>query len=377
MRFINQVIRGFTIALLLIAVAIEAVLAQQPSAQDPNDDVVRINAELVQTAITVVDKNGKFVAGLDRGDFELTIDGKPRPIQFLERVTAGSQRESQLAERKQPDVSAPAPVAVNTNVRGRTVIFYIDDLHLSFSSLHRARQMIAKFVDNEIGRKDLVAIASATGQIGFLQQFTSNREVLRAALARVNTQPSEERTVSMGSTPMSEFTAMTIESKPDSRPNNVMAVYIDECLKQSGPSAGDRRTAMALRLNCERLVRSNARNVLTQRGFATERMYDSLESLMRSSARLTGRKIVFFISDGFLSQGGPLGDNLSNKLKQITDAAQRANVVVYSIDARGLISGTLDATNNVLPDANGRMATLDSIEILATQAASAAPCSGS
>ena len=367
MRFINQVIRGFTIALLLIAVAIEAVLAQQPSAQDPNDDVVRINAELVQTAITVVDKNGKFVEGLNRGDFELTIDGKPRPIQFLERVTAGSQQESQLAERKQPDVSAPAPVAVNTSVRGRTVIFYIDDLHLSFSSLHRARQMIAKFVDNEIGRKDSVAIASATGQIGFLQQFTSNREVLRAALARVNTQPSEERTVSMGSTPMSEFTAMTIESKPDSRQNNVMAVYIDECLKQSGPSAGDRRTAMALRLNCERLVRSNARNVLTQRGFATERMYDSLESLMRSSARLPGRKIVFFISDGFLSQGGPLGDNLSNKLKQITDAAQRANVVVYSIDARGLISGTLDATNNVLPDANGRMATLDSTEILATQ----------
>jgi hypothetical protein len=96
-------------------------------------------------------------------------------------------------------------------------------------------------------------------------------------------------------------------------------------------------------------------------------MYDSLESLMRSSVRLPGRKIVFFISDGFLSLGGPLGDSLSNKLKQVTDAAQRANAVVYSIDARGLVSGSLDATNNLVPDANGRMATLATTEILATQ----------
>ena len=365
MRFINHFSSGFTIALLLVAVTIHAVLAQQPSAQDPTDDVVRINAELVQTAITVVDKNGKFVEGLNRGDFELTIDGKPRPINFLERVTAASEKELQLAQRKQSYASVPSPAT--TNVRGRTIIFYIDDLHLSFSSLHRTRQMIGNFLDNAIGRKDSVAIASPTGQIGFLQQFTSNKEVLRAALARLNIQPAEERTLGMGSTPMSEFTAMMIESKPDTRQNNVMAVYIEECLKQSGPSMGDRRTAMAVRLNCERQVRSNARNVLTQRGFATERMYDSLESLMRSSARLPGRKIVFFVSDGFLSQGGPLGDNLSNKLRQITDAAQRANIVVYSIDARGLISGTLDATNNVLPDTNGRMAAIDSTEILATQ----------
>jgi hypothetical protein len=104
-----------------------------------------------------------------------------------------------------------------------------------------------------------------------------------------------------------------------------------------------------------------------QTGYATERTYEALESLMRSSARLHGRKLVFFVSDGFLSQGGPLGDSLSNKVRQITDAAQRANVVIYSIDARGLISGTLDATNNLLQDANGRMAALAGTEILATQ----------
>ena len=327
--------------------------------------LLRTTTELVQTAIIVVDKNGKFVEGLERGDFELLIDGKPRPISFLERITTASDREAQLSARKQPENSAS--VTGNPTVRGRTIIFYIDDLHLSFNSLHRTRQMIAHFVDNEMSSKDSVAIASATGQIGFLQQFTNNKDVLRAALARINTQPSDERTMGMGNTRMSEFTALMIETKPDSRTNNVMAVYIEECLKQSGSTSGDRRAALAMRANCERLVKSNARNILLQTGYATEKMYGSLESLMRSSARLPGRKIVFFASDGFLSQGGPMGDNLSNKVRQIADAAQRANVVIYSIDARGLISGTLDATNNLLPDANGRMAAVASTEIIATQ----------
>src|SRR6266436_9708131 len=73
-------------------------IAQQP-AKPQTDDTVRVNTELVQTAITVVDKNGHFVDGLDRGQFDLTVDGKPRPISFFERVTAGTEREAQLTTR--------------------------------------------------------------------------------------------------------------------------------------------------------------------------------------------------------------------------------------------------------------------------------------
>ena len=189
--------------------------------------------------------------------------------------------------------------------------------------------MIAHFLDSEVTSKDTVAIASAKGQIGFLQQFTNNHEALRAALARVNVQPTEERTMGMG-TPMSEFIAQTIETKPDSRQNNAMAVYIEECLKQSGSAAGDRRTAITMRMNCERLVKSNARAVLMQAGFATERTYETLESLMRSAARLPGRKIVFFISDGFLSTGGPLVACQTNSGKSLTPPNARTSPYIRS-----------------------------------------------
>jgi VWFA-related protein len=83
--------------------------------------------------------------------------------------------------------------------------------------------------------------------------------------------------------------------------------------------------------------------------------YEALESLMRSSAQMSGRKLVFFISDGFLLDTGPRNADPRGKLSQITDAALRAGVVIYTIDARGLFSGQLDATNNVPFDKQNRL----------------------
>src|SRR6185295_14318221 len=73
--------------------------------------------------------------------------------------------------------------------RGRTVVFFIDDLHLSASSVQKTKQAILQFIEKEMSDNDQVAIASATGQIGFLQQFTDNKSVLRAAVGRLNYRP--------------------------------------------------------------------------------------------------------------------------------------------------------------------------------------------
>ena len=109
--------------------------AQQPS-KTQSDDVLRINADLVQTAVTVVDKDGRFVDGLDQSKFELTVDGEPRPISFFEQVTAGSAREEQLATRTEPGAAATKTPAIPPSVRGRNIVFFIDDLHLSADSSH-------------------------------------------------------------------------------------------------------------------------------------------------------------------------------------------------------------------------------------------------
>src|SRR5438128_6829363 len=111
------------------------VRGQNPPGQDV--EVIRINASLVQTDVMVFDKQGGFVDGLKRDQFALKIDGKPRPIAFFDRVTAGSRNEeAQLAAARGHAITGGAdnagPVPLD---RGRTVFFFIDDLHLSVSSM--------------------------------------------------------------------------------------------------------------------------------------------------------------------------------------------------------------------------------------------------
>jgi VWFA-related protein len=349
MNFANRTSRRFVISGLCLTFLFSGTSgwqreanAQQPKSQTQSDEVLRIDADLVQTAITVIDKNGHFVDGLDRSQFELTVDGKPRPISFFERVTAGSPREEQLATRTEPGVAATKAPASSPSVRGRSIVFFIDDLHFSADSLNRTKQMMRHFLDTEMTSKDSVAFASASGQIGFLQQFTNNREVLNAAIERLSPIPYTVRGYGSGNTKMSEYDALIIDSSKSNE--TVLNFYITECVKQTSVPKNMPAAIRAIAMTCQTQARNSARGVLMQAGNITQNTYASLESLMRSSARAPGRKLAFFISDGFLMDTGPHGPDLRSKLDNIIDAAQRAGVVVYTIDARGLVTDRAEVT---------------------------------
>src|SRR4029079_16803917 len=89
-------------------------------------DVIRTNTELVQTAITVLDKKGHFVEGLQRDQFQLIVDGKPRPVAFFERVASGSPRELELANlgNTNTNTATPATPTAAPRVPGRTIVFF-------------------------------------------------------------------------------------------------------------------------------------------------------------------------------------------------------------------------------------------------------------
>jgi VWFA-related protein len=322
---------------------IRAQSQTQPPPQQP-DDVIKVNTELIQTGVMVFDKQGNFVDGLRREQFELAVDGKPQPVSFFEQVKAGSAKERAQLAAANGDASAEKTIPI-TDSPGRTIVFFIDDLHLSLDSLGRTRKTLAQFIDHEMNDNDRVAIASTSGDIGFLQQFTDNKSVLRAAAGRLVQHPYKVGDMTDVTTPMTEYMALTIERKDDP---GVLEFYIDECLRAAYP-------LKYTRASCEVQVKSRARLILLQAASVILSTYSSLESLMHSSEHMSGRKLVFFISDGFLLDTGPRNSDPRGKLSQITDEARRAGVLVYTIDARGLFSGQLDATNNVPFDKQNRM----------------------
>ena len=355
MRSQNRAGRFRTAALLIAFVAGQVAVAQQQT-----DDVVRINTELVQTGVTVFDKEGRFVDGLKKEDFELHVDGRPIQISFFENIIAGTQRD-RMANARGKTVTDPTSAL---SFRQRTIIFFLDDLHLSLDSVGRTRKTLSDFVNKEMGQNDLVAIASASGQIGFLQQFTDNKDVLRAAIARINhvPYPVSDYGGNSGSR-MTENMALSIERRDDS---DVFEFYVQDCLKWA-PRGATRQERSSVRRHCEVEVQNRARQILIQAGTVTASTYDSLETLLHSAERMPGSKLAFFISDGFLVDTGPRGPIASNQLGRITDEARRAGVVIYTVDARGLVSGSLDATGNVPMDPNGRLQKANAREIAASQ----------
>jgi VWFA-related protein len=327
---------------------------QQPQA----DEVIRVNTELVQTDAMVFDKKGRFVSGLNAEQFVLKIDNKPRSIAFFERVSSGSLRETTMAE---PDRTAavtnpPPPASI---AAGRTVIYFVDDLHLAPTSLVSTRKALLDFIDHGIAERDQVAITSSSGQIGFLQQFTDDKVALRSAVARLNYRANTK--IDMENPPMSEYIALKIREGDE----QAMTYYVQQIQLQNCFKAGGALVCTVSPLSAREMVKQRAQEIVVNSAPDTDNTLRLLEGLMRSAGQLPGRKLVFFISDGFYLNDFKSGSR--DRIKRITDAAGRAGVVIYTLDARGLIGDSLDVTNNRPIDSKGMTATVTTGEISASQ----------
>ncbi len=305
--------------------------------------------------MTVVDKAGKYIDSLPREQFVLTVDGKPQPITFFERVTAGSfNEEAQLAAARGIARVSPSKEAgaVRPLDRGRNLFFFVDDLHLAPDSVARTRKTLRRFISDELGQNDQAVIVSTSGLTGFLGQLTNNKSVLRAAVERLS-----YRNTSTGDSerpPMSEYQALAV----DRSDRDALGYFIDAILRDI-PNI---KPAQA-----EGMVRERATQRLQQASHITTNTLASLESMVRSMSKLPGRKLGFFISDGFFLDIRT--SNINDRLRLITDRAARSSVVIYTMDARGLSIGLPDAENPGGFDPTGRLTRVDSGELSASQEA--------
>ncbi|HMJ25205.1 MAG TPA: hypothetical protein VK475_05230, partial [Pyrinomonadaceae bacterium] len=104
------------LAILCLALLPRNASGQTPTPTPPQTpgDIIRVNTELVQTGVMVFDKQGHFVEGLRREQFELSVDGKPQPISFFEQVKAGTSRErAQLVAASNNSAPAEKTTPIN------------------------------------------------------------------------------------------------------------------------------------------------------------------------------------------------------------------------------------------------------------------------
>jgi VWFA-related protein len=307
----------------------------QPEQKEQDEDVIRISTDLVQTGVSVFDRQGRFIEGLKKEDFELKVDGKPVEVGFFERIAAGSVREEAQLGAARGDSSAKVKdtetVAAKPPERGRVVVFFVDDIHIAPDNLKRAKDTIIRFIDREMGRNDLVAITSSSGQVGFLQQYTDNKDVLKMAVSRLTYRNYATRDMELPV--MTDGQAMLINQGDKA----VTGYFVEETIRMmSAPpsKAGE-------------IVRQRARILMAQASGLIKGTLSTLETLSRRAAGLPGRKLIFFISDGFPLDA--VNGDTPDRLRRIADASIRSGVVIYTMDARGLVTDMMDATSDNPP----------------------------
>jgi VWFA-related protein len=312
---------------------------QQPAPQrqdDPAEDVLRVSTSLVQTDVSVVDQKGRFAEGLQREQFELKVDGRVQPVLFFERATAGSASEAmRIAAARGETLDVRAGAAVE---RGRVVVFFVDDLHLTPVGIARARELILNFIEREMTPGVYALVASASGQIGFLQQFTNDRAVMRAAVARIKYV--SQASLDSERPAMSGYQAEMI----DRGDRDLFDYMVNQTIEENRQNYSD----PGARLAAETIVRNRARRVRRQSAQLSGAVVAALESAVRARSPSGGRQTLFFVSEGFTLDTQEA--DINRKMQRVTDAAARTGTVIYTLYARGLAVGMIDASSSARAD---------------------------
>ena len=304
-------------AAVLTFMAFSVAAAQQPapSPKVPSqDDVVRITTNLVQADVVVTDKSGRQVTDLLPEDFEILEDGKRQPLTHFSYVSTdvttnpdGQATAETPKTQATKNAATSVPPAPSREQARRTIAIVVDDLGLSAESMVSVRNALTQFVNQQMQPNDLVAIIRTTQATGTLQQFTSDKLRLLAAIERL-------RWFAAGRGSLGAFAPVNTQQEVTS----VQAAQIISELEE------------------ERAAKYAVGTIGT------------LGFVVRGLRELPGRKAVLLIAESFrlfTTQGR--NTRLIDSLKRVTDQANLSSTVIYTLDASGLNPLSLTAEDKV------------------------------
>jgi len=313
------------VRVLLFGFFVAAVAGQTPEVTTRDETpTFQSRVSLVRVPVVVRDHAGKPVGGLRKEDFQLFDKGK---VQFVAQFSAeGSAVPKKAAAPEATPVpmepvepSKPAEPATPTAVMPTRFIAYIfDDLHLEVGDLMQARLAATKHMEQALRPTDRAAIYTLSGHVTI--EFTDDVALLRAALLKIIPVPRPHYVP-----PISYYMADQIDKGGDIAQSSAGIVAIGEavgCLNLSGYGALAMATSVA---------QSTAQQVASEGRQQTRGALLMLKTMASRMAAMPGDRSIILVSPGFY-----LADDLRSDLALVIERAARANVIVNTLDARGL-----------------------------------------
>jgi len=349
---------------LLLALFLTPVCGQQPTAQNPTtklppsppaqpqkredaDDVVRVTANLVQVDV-VVTRDGKPVNDLTADDFELFEDEKPQKItnfSYISNVANAAASPAPVADKSKREIPVP-PAVIRPQDTRRTIAVVVDDLGISLESMAPIKRQLRKFVAEEIELNDLVAIIRTGGEVGALQQFTTDRRLLDRAVENLRWNPCSRAGTSSVAPARNQIFDQGRRSTQDlgSGQNGVGL-----CATNGNPLSA---TIRALRFILQGMRELPGRKSMVILSDNLPQDVPNLDSLERGPLKAAS-PVADSETDEYraIATESDFGNDAA--LRRTSEIAIRSSVVIYGVDTRGMETTGPTAADNFSPSTTG------------------------
>jgi len=284
---------------LLIAASSHAQQIGQNRPADAEDNfTMSVKVQLVIEAVVVKDKQGNPVHGLTAKDFTLTEDNVPQTIKFCEHqdlaetakpLPPSKRSEENVKIYKQLAREKIAPETMeNEHYKNRRLLaLYFDMSAMMPADQLRALEAAQQFIRTQMTSVDLVAIMRYnSGSVDILQDFTNDRDRLLSILE-----------------------TMIVGEGQDSAED-----VSDASSADTGAAFGQDDSEFNI--------------------FNTDRQLSALQTAAHMLGNLNEKKSLIYFAGGMRLNGI---DNQA-QLHATVDAAIKAGVTFWPIDARGLVA---------------------------------------
>ncbi len=268
-----------------------------------SSSILRAQSEIVRIDVEVTDGKGRPIEGLSADQFTVTDDGKAEQISTfsyadIEKMeTAGPENNQPIVvpvDNYGPNVRPAEQEAVSNEIHNRRmIVLFFDMTSMATDDILRAHDAAEKFLKTQMSPADLVAVVVFGTNLDILANFTNDRATLEKAVAAL------------------------IPGAASQLGNPLYAAA------QNGEYDVQQDTGAAYTAD------ETEFNV-----FNTDQKLEAIENLTEVLAGVPGRKALVEFTGGITQTG----EENRAELRAATDAANRADVSIYSIDARGMFA---------------------------------------
>ena len=304
------------------------MMAQQTKEPAASSDTFVLKSDVSVVLVPVVVRNAqnREVGTLKQEDFQVLDNGKPQVISGFSIQKHGKIESA----TKVPDPRPNNPgVAIHpATTPERFLVFMFDDMHLSFSDLAEARKSMINALAENLTASDMAAVLSTSGRAN--SGLTYDHAKLQETITKMQPQ-NLYRSMGTQCPNIDYYQADLMENQ-----HNHMALdaAIDETM-QCAPGLQPSDAA--------KLAESTAMGVLAAGDQDVRVTLLTLKECVRKMATLPGQRTLIIVSPGFLT----ISTEALSAESQIMDLAAQSNVTISTLDARGLYTTNIEASETI------------------------------